>query len=366
MISTRITSELGTILSGMEGLIVKIGQSTHIRRKMEWFSCNDQYDWLMKTLENSLNFDKSDPAKFRLHVLEHYYKYGWKQTTEAFKVGKSTLYDWKKRYEMADKALLSLVPKKTRPKRVRTMTTDWRLIQFIREFREQHGNIGRDKIKIFLDQYALEFGISTISPRTITKIIKRKHLFFDPPKKSRKMHRFTRDRIKRSPKVTTPGYIEMDSVVVYVNNARHNFMCCIDIYTKFAHVRKVTSLSSIQALETIQEFQVQSPHPLYTVQTDNGSEFFNLFHQYLDEQGINHQFIYPKSPKINGVVERFNRTLQEEFINRCDEMYYDSEGFTGKLNKYLRWYNGDRPHMALNYQSPLQFIQTNFPESMCL
>ena len=33
----------------------------------------------MKTLENSLNFDKSDPAKFRLHVLEYYYKYGWNQ-----------------------------------------------------------------------------------------------------------------------------------------------------------------------------------------------------------------------------------------------------------------------------------------------
>jgi hypothetical protein len=33
------------------------------------FSENSQYDWLMKTLENSLNFDKSDPAKFRLHVL---------------------------------------------------------------------------------------------------------------------------------------------------------------------------------------------------------------------------------------------------------------------------------------------------------
>ena len=70
------------------------------------FGGNSQYDWLMKTLENSLAFDKSDPAKFRLHVLEHYYKYGWKPTVEAFKVGKSTLYDWKKQYEGSGKALL--------------------------------------------------------------------------------------------------------------------------------------------------------------------------------------------------------------------------------------------------------------------
>ncbi len=67
---------------------MKVGQSTRIRRNIEMFSQNSQYDWLMKTLENSLNFDKSNPAKFRLHCLEHYYKYGWKPTVEAFKVGK--------------------------------------------------------------------------------------------------------------------------------------------------------------------------------------------------------------------------------------------------------------------------------------
>lgn len=320
----------------------------------------------MKTLENSLNFHKSDPAKFRLHVLEHYYKYGWQPTTEAFKVGKSTLYDWKRRYETANKALLSLVPKKTRPKRVRAMTTDWRLIQFIKEFREQYGNIGREKIKIFLDEYALELGIPSISPRTITKIINRKHLFFDQPKQSKRKHTFIKNRSKRSPRVAAPGYVEMDSVVIYVNEIRHNFMCCIDIYTKFAHVRKVSSLSSKQALITFQEFEARTPHPIHTVQTDNGSEFFKDFHKYLDEQGIKHQFIYPHSPRINGVVERFNRTLQEEFINRNDEIYFDLDRFEDKLTDYLRWYNGKRPHMALNYQSPLQFIQTNFPKSMCL
>ena len=77
------------------------------------------------------------------------------------------------------KKLLSLVPKKTRPKHVRQMTTDWRLIQFIREFREQYGNIGERKIKIFLDEYAAELGIKTVSSRTISKVIKRRNLFFN-------------------------------------------------------------------------------------------------------------------------------------------------------------------------------------------
>jgi putative transposase len=344
---------------------VKVRQSTRIRRNIEMFSCNSQYDWLMKTLENSLAFDKSDPAKFRLHVLEHYYKYGWKSTTEAFKVGKSTLYDWKCEYEQSGKKLLSLVPKKTRPKRVRQMTTDWRLIQFIREFRDQHGNIGERKIKIFLDEYAESLGTGTISSRTISKIVKRKNLYFDTPKKTKRKNKFSRDRTKKSPKVTAPGYVEMDSVVVYIDAFRHNFMCCIDIHTKFAHVRKVKTLSSKQALITFQEFQKLSHHKIHTVQTDNGSEFFKTFHEYLEEQQVKHRFIYPKSPKINGVVERFNRTIQEEFINRSDEIYFDLEAFEGKLTGYLDWYNNKRPHASLGYLSPMQFINNSFPESMC-
>lgn len=305
-----------------------VNQSTRVRRRIEMFSRNNQYDWLMKTLENSLNFDKSDPAKFRLHCLEHYYKYGWKPTVEAFKVGKSTLYDWKREYEGSGKKLLSLVPTKTRPKRVRQMTTDWRLVQFISEFREQHGNIGREKIKIFLDEYARELGVRSISHRTITKVIKRRNLFFDPPRKTRRKSKFSRDRTRKSPKVTTPGYIEMDSVVVYIDNVRHNFMCCIDIYTKFAHSRKVKTLSSLQATITFKEFQRLSPHTIHTVQTDNGSEFFKTFHQYLEEQEVRHQFIYPKSPKINGVVYSVPQNLDNGVRSKIYENWATKSALT--------------------------------------
>ncbi len=329
------------------------------------FSHNSQYDWLMKTLTNSLKFDQSDPARFRLHVLKHYYKYGWRPTVEAFGVGKSTLYDWKKAYERSGRKLVSLVPRKTQPKRVRQMVIDWRLVEFIAGFREQYGNIGREKIKIFLDAYALELGINSISHRTISKVIKRKNLFFDPSKRVRRKNKLAHHRVKKSPKITAPGYVEMDSVVVYVNGKRHNFICCIDIYTKLAHVRKVTTLSSYQAKLALMKFQTISPHRVHTVQTDNGSEFFKSFHTYLEAEEIKHQFIYPRSPKVNGVVERFNRTIQEEFINRNNEIYFDLKAFQAKLTVYLNWYNHQRPHQALGYLSPMQFIQLNFPESMC-
>lgn len=49
-----------------------------------------KYRWLMKTLESSLSFNNSQVARFRLHTLEYYYRYGLRPTLDAFGVKKST------------------------------------------------------------------------------------------------------------------------------------------------------------------------------------------------------------------------------------------------------------------------------------
>jgi len=54
-----------------------------------------------------------------------------------------------------------------------------------------------------------------------------------PPKAQNK---FKKLRVRKSPKVTMPGFIQMDSIIVYINYEKHLFMSVIDIYTKFAHV----------------------------------------------------------------------------------------------------------------------------------
>ena len=141
-------------------------------------------------------------------------------------------------------------------------------------------------------------------------------------------------------------------------------MCVIDVFTKFAHVVCVDNLSSATARRVFKEFQELNPTPIHTMQTDNGSEFLKSFHKYLEEQQIIQQFIYPKMPKVNSFIERFNRTIQEEFILRSDEIYYDQVAFTRKLTKYLFWYNYQRPHSSLKYMSPMSFIETKIPKSM--
>lgn len=345
-------------------MLVKVGRSTRIRRNIEMFSANSQYDWLMKTLENSIRFDKSDPAKFRLHVLEHYYKYGWKSTINAFNIGKSTLYDWKRDFEKSKKKLISLVPRSTRPHNYRQSRVDYRLIEMIKSMREKRHNLSKYKLKPFVDSYAQYLEIETIGISNIGRIIKKKNIFFEISGTGRikRKNKYSRVRTNKSPKVKKPGYIEVDCITIYLGNKKHYFVSIIDIFTKFAHVEKVATLSSKQAKLAFQKFQDKYELPIHTVQTDNGSEFLKYFHQYLEEQKLKHQFIYPRCPRVNGAVERFNRTVQEECINRSDIIYYDLNKFQEELVEYLNWYNYRRPHASLNYVSPVNFLKSNFPE----
>lgn len=327
-----------------------------VRYALPRFS-RSNYNALMKTIHNSLTFDVSDIAKYRFHVLSHFYTHGTRSTLDAFGVKRSTLYDWRKVFENSGKKLYSLIPKSTRPKQTRTMVTDWRMEAFIRAMREEYGSISKYKLKPFLDEYAKSLKIISYGHTKIGKILKRRDYFFDKGTKTKsKRKKWPYPRLKRTPLIKEPGYLQMDSLTIYVLGRKYYFITAIDIFTKFAWCKLVSSLSSRQARLALEEFKDRFPYPMREIQTDNGSEFLNEFYDYLEENNILHHFIYPRSPKINGVVERFNRTVQEEFLNRNGSFGIDPEKFNLDLLKYLAWYNNLRPHHTLGLISPQSFI----------
>lgn len=315
------------------------------------------YNILMKLVSNSLTFEVSDAAKFRLHVLDHYFKHGIKSTCHAFSLPRSAVYGWRKLFLSSKRKIVSLVPKSTRPTRTRQMTVDLRLLQFIKSMRLEYGNLSKYKIKPFLDEYAKENNLPLYGTIKIGVIIKRKKLVFNTKTKRKFKRKPLVVRLKKSPKEILPGYIEMDSVVIQVINHTYYFLTAIDIVTKFAWVKMTTSHSSRQARLALIEFQKNYKHHLRTVQTDNGTEFLGEFDEYLSQIQIKHEFIYLKSPKINGVVERFNRTIQEEFIQRHEDIIFDKPIFTQKLTNYLIWYNTKRPHYSLGQISPYEYMK---------
>ena len=78
---------------------------------------------------------------------------------------------------------------------------------------------------------------------------------------------------------------------------------------------------------------------------------------YHKKRTIKHNFIYPRCPGINGLVERANRTLQEEFIDlHLNLLAEDIDEFNRRLMDYLLWYNTERPHKSLNNLTPMDFL----------
>jgi transposase InsO family protein len=236
------------------------------------------------------------------------------------------------------------------------MEVDARLLTLIRSVRETYGRVGKEKLKVLVSAYAQSLGIPGYGSTKIGKIIKRNRYFFAGPKR-RKKSRFARLRVRRVGKDVQPGYLEMDSLVVYVGTAKLTFVTLVDVVTKVAYAERVKSQRSEHALSVLLAFTRRYPIKIHTIQTDNGSEFLGAFQRDLETQGITHLFTYPHTPRVNGVVERFNRTIQEEFLERCEAYWYDLLLGDQKLTHYLTWYNETRPHAALKYLSPLKYAE---------
>ena len=314
------------------------------------------YNRAMKTLTSSLKYESSDPAQFRFHVLEHGEKYGVKSAVSAFGISRRIYFYWQKKLGERQR-LADLVPHSTAPKRTRRTIVDDRLVLFIKELRREYGRVGKYKLKILLNAYADSLNIPSYSPTKIAKIVKRYNFFFEKTKRTRKL-RFQRERVKYAPKITSPGYLEMDSIHIMVETHKIILVTIIDLATRVAYAEAVKTASAKNTSLVLSHLIELHRIKVHTVQTDNGSEFLGDFHEYLESLTIKHYFIYPRSPRINGVIERFNRTIQEEHIERTLEWWCDKEVATTKLAHYLEWYNSVRPHASLNYQTPMAALKS--------
>ena len=98
------------------------------------------------------------------------------------------------------------------------------------------------------------------------------------------------------------------------------------------------------------------PFPVKAIQVDGGSEFQAVFEELCRQRCIKLFVLPPRSPKLNGGVERAHRTHTEEFYEVTDSSFALAE-LRQELLKWERIYNTVRPHQALNYLTPQKFLQ---------
>jgi transposase InsO family protein len=122
-----------------------------------------------------------------------------------------------------------------------------------------------------------------------------------------------------------------------------------DVLDVASRATAVTASRYLDALET------RMPFPVRAIQVDGGSEFQAEFERECQKRGILLFVLPPRSPKLNGCVERAHRTHREEFYE-----VWDLDWTVGRLKpQLLAWeevYNTVRPHQALGYKTPWQVV----------
>lgn len=133
----------------------------------------------------------------------------------------------------------------------------------------------------------------------------------------------------------------------------------IDDCSRMVAATVLTRRTGAAVCEALPRLLASLPFPLRCIQTDNGPEFGLALTRLLEAQGIRHARIRPHTPRLNGKVERVQRTMAEEL---WDHLAPGSLGsWQQRLQAYLRFYNGRRPHSALGYQAPLAYAHDRLP-----
>ena len=93
------------------------------------------------------------------------------------------------------------------------------------------------------------------------------------------------------------------------------------------------------------------------VQTDNALNYVRSrdFRSALVDKGVSHQVIPIRHPQRNGKVERFNRTLLENWAYA--RPYVSNQQRLAHLDTWLHWYNYHRRHIALGRRPPMDRLK---------
>ena len=269
------------------------------------------------------------------------------QELEDFEIPKSTYYNWKKKYELGGKKGLERKKPVARshPKQLSQDTIDK-----ILDLRETC-QLGPARITWYLERY---YDIIT-SESTVSRTLV-KHGVNRLPKTASRRTVHTKRYAKK-----TPGHqVQVDvKFNIFIDKSgkkvkRYQFTA-IDDATRIRALKIYNRHNQVSAIDFIDYVIDKFPFRIHTVRTDRGHEFQAQFHWYVEDKGIIHVYIKPRSPQLNGKVERSHRTDQEEFYQLLT--YTDDVDLNKKLEKWEQFYNFNRPHGAFDGKTPYEALR---------
>lgn len=148
--------------------------------------------------------------------------------------------------------------------------------------------------------------------------------------------------------------VELDTIhIIAPNGSRIYVYTIIDLYSRWAYAEVVERIGVEQSAVFVERAHSTAPFTFTMIQTDHGSEFSTRFTHRLLHNAILHRHSRVRQKDDQAHIERFNRTIQEECLDRTA---HTIASFKAALPEYLHWYNTERTHMGINYQTPFDLV----------
>jgi len=310
--------------------------------------------------------DLSPEAKLRLEWMIFYYTVGKENATTTakhFGISRKTFHKWYGRFKESKENPQSLESHSSAPKRKRnwevTLEQEYRIIKL----RKKHMKYGKKKLKvIYLREYQEQ-----ISTWKIERVIRRHDLFPDKVSYQKRQKRKARSskkpkkRIQEVVKREIFGHLwHIDTIIFWWYGARRVIFTAMEELTKISYARVYTTNKSGYAEDFLKRLMYLVEGKVEIMHSDNGTEFEGDFAKVCLVLNIEQVFSRPRTPQDNPCLERFNWTVQDEWLDMSEVGLDEILTANKDLSNWLVEYNSYRPHESLDYKTPLQYAQENY------
>jgi putative transposase len=274
------------------------------------------------------------------------------QAARAVGVPRATLYRWRKRAE----------PLSRRPRRMRQPTRPQGLAAAVERLRLDHPMWGKEKLGPILRDQGFATSDATVG-RIIGDLIGRGRVQAVPAlirKVAARSSSKKRPHAIRKPSDVSfekPGdVVQIDTLSIYpLPGVTIKHFNAYDPFAKWTVATPSKQATAKNAASFLDKVLKEMPDPIKAIQIDGGSEFMAEFEQACADKNLPLYVLPPRSPKLNGAVERCNGAWRYEFY-ACVDLPLRLDKISQMVDAFQRLYNHHRPHGALAGKTPAQYL----------
>lgn len=328
-------------------------QTSIVRKKLYHINNTDERDYSKVVWERKEKLDKM--------VLLTQEGCAEDVALEALDMSRASYYRWKKNYKLF--GLEGLDNASKRPNKVRTSRRPLSVEMKIYHLRKKYPLWGKQKITVM---YKREHG-EHISESTVGRVLKKflsqgkimpVRFMFGKKDVKKRIFNGHAQRWKQGMKAKLPGeFVQLDHMSVTVPGIGHvkhfNAVCPITKHVVY-HVYK--EANSKNAADFLKLMQQSFPFKILSIQVDGGPEFMAAFEEACFHAKIPLFVLPPRSPELNGTVERGNGTAKYEFYAQYNS-HPTLHILQKKLHEFAHFYNSVRPHQGIGLLTPKEFYE---------